>query len=81
MIFLNKEFLWKKYQKWKKEQKIYGGIFDAGKKELEIQELKKKDVKYYDFVGARINTKDTRLLGIQRFKSRFGATFYGEIYS
>ncbi len=38
-----------------------------------IKELKKRDVKYYDFVGARINTKDSRLLGIQRFKSRFGS--------
>jgi len=39
-----------------------------------IKKLKSLCVKYYDFVGARINTNDERLLGIQRFKSRFGAT-------
>jgi len=39
-----------------------------------IKKLKSLGVAYYDFVGARINTKDKRLLGIQRFKSRFGAT-------
>ncbi len=39
-----------------------------------IKKLKSLCVAYYDFVGARINTKDQRLLGIQRFKSRFGAT-------
>ncbi|MDM1028422.1 peptidoglycan bridge formation glycyltransferase FemA/FemB family protein [Campylobacter hyointestinalis] len=39
-----------------------------------IKKLKSLGVQYYDFVGARINTKDERLLGIQRFKSRFGAT-------
>ncbi|MGJ0302820.1 GNAT family N-acetyltransferase [Aliarcobacter cryaerophilus] len=39
-----------------------------------IKRLKSLGVKYYDFVGARINTQDQRLLGIQRFKSRFGST-------
>ena len=36
-----------------------------------IKELKRLGVKCYDFVGARIATQDQRLLGIQRFKSRF----------
>lgn len=39
-----------------------------------IKKLKSLNVEFYDFVGARINTEDTRLLGIQRFKNRFGAT-------
>lgn len=39
-----------------------------------IKKLKNLGVEYYDFVGARLNTQDQRLLGIQRFKSRFGAT-------
>jgi lipid II:glycine glycyltransferase (peptidoglycan interpeptide bridge formation enzyme) len=39
-----------------------------------IKFLKSKNVKYYDFVGARVNTNIQRLLGIQRFKRRFGAT-------
>ena len=39
-----------------------------------MKKLKSLGVQYYDFVGARINTQNQRLLGIQRFKSRFGAT-------
>jgi len=37
--------------------------------------FKNKGVKYYDFVGARISpTPGSKLEGIQRFKSRFGAS-------
>ena len=36
-------------------------------------DMKEKDVKSFDFVGARINPKG-KFEGIQRFKSRFGAT-------
>ena len=39
-----------------------------------IKKLKSLGVKYYDFVGARIEARDERLIGIQRFKKRFGAT-------
>jgi len=40
-----------------------------------IKHFKSIGSKFYDFVGARINPKqDSRLHGIQRFKSRFGAT-------
>ncbi len=39
--------------------------------------LKKRGVKEYDFVGARIQPeKGSKLEGIQRFKKRFGATLY-----
>ena len=38
-----------------------------------IKYLKGLGVKEYDFVGARIEPKDSRLRGIQRFKKRFGA--------
>ncbi|MGB2551770.1 GNAT family N-acetyltransferase [Campylobacter sp. MOP51] len=38
-----------------------------------IKDMKSKNVKLYDFVGARINPKkNSKLEGIQRFKSRFG---------
>ena len=37
--------------------------------------MKKRDVKLFDFVGARLTTEPgSKLEGIQRFKSRFGAT-------
>jgi len=36
-------------------------------------DMKKKDVKSFDFVGARLNPQG-KFAGIQRFKSRFGAT-------
>ena len=36
-------------------------------------DMKEKDVKSFDFVGARINPKG-KFEGIQRFKSRFGST-------
>ena len=40
-----------------------------------IKLLKKKGVKRYDFVGARLSDiSNTKLHGIQQFKSRFGAT-------
>ena len=40
-----------------------------------ILNMKKKGVKYYDFVGARINPREgSKQEGIQRFKSRFGGT-------
>jgi len=39
-----------------------------------IKYFKSLGVKYYDFVGARINPKK-ELEGIQRFKSRFGGEF------
>jgi hypothetical protein len=38
-----------------------------------IKKLKSLGVNNYDFVGARINTKDKKKLGIQRFKKRFGS--------
>ena len=35
--------------------------------------MKKRGVKWYDFVGARINpSPGSKVEGIQRFKSRFG---------
>lgn len=38
-----------------------------------IKKMKQRGVRYYDFVGARINPeKGSKLEGIQRFKSRFG---------
>jgi hypothetical protein len=38
-----------------------------------IKKMKECNVKYYDFVGARINPDaDSKYEGIQRFKSRFG---------
>lgn len=38
-----------------------------------IKKMKERGVRYYDFVGARINPEPgTKLEGIQRFKSRFG---------
>ena len=38
-----------------------------------ILSMKTRGVKYYDFVGARINVEEgSKLEGIQRFKSRFG---------
>ncbi|MCE5319780.1 MAG: peptidoglycan bridge formation glycyltransferase FemA/FemB family protein [Bacteroidales bacterium] len=41
-----------------------------------ILQMKKNGVKFYDFVGGRINPKEgSRLEGIQRFKSRFGGDF------
>ena len=59
---------------------IFGGSIDkvsTGSLNLlhweAIKFFKKNNVRYYDFVGARINpTKDKKLEGIQRFKSRFG---------
>ncbi|AII13935.1 FemAB family protein [Campylobacter iguaniorum] len=46
-----------------------------------IKKLKSLGVQYYDFVGARIHTNNDRLLGIQRFKSRFGALLqYGYLW-
>lgn len=40
-----------------------------------IKDMKSTGVKLYDFVGARIKPKEgSKLEGIQRFKSRFGAT-------
>ncbi|MCR9012820.1 lipid II:glycine glycyltransferase FemX [Gabonibacter chumensis] len=41
-----------------------------------ILKMKERGVKYYDFVGARINPDvGSKLEGIQRFKSRFGGDF------
>jgi lipid II:glycine glycyltransferase (peptidoglycan interpeptide bridge formation enzyme) len=41
-----------------------------------ILRMKKNGVKYYDFVGGRINPEEgSRLEGIQRFKLRFGGEF------
>lgn len=41
-----------------------------------IKLMKKRGVKYYDFVGARISPEPgSKLEGIQRFKSRFGSDF------
>ena len=38
-----------------------------------ITELKKRGVKKYDFVGARLSdVSGTKLAGIQKFKKRFG---------
>lgn len=38
-----------------------------------IRKMKERDVRYYDFVGARINPEEgSKYEGIQRFKSRFG---------
>jgi lipid II:glycine glycyltransferase (peptidoglycan interpeptide bridge formation enzyme) len=38
-----------------------------------IMEMKKRNVKFYDFVGARIDPEEgSKYEGIQRFKSRFG---------
>ncbi|MCK4441297.1 MAG: peptidoglycan bridge formation glycyltransferase FemA/FemB family protein [Sulfurovaceae bacterium] len=42
-----------------------------------IISLKKSNVNYYDFVGARISPiKGSKLEGIQKFKKRFGSTLY-----
>jgi lipid II:glycine glycyltransferase (peptidoglycan interpeptide bridge formation enzyme) len=38
-----------------------------------IKHLKHKGVKEYDFVGARLDTINVKMKGIQRFKSRFGS--------
>lgn len=39
--------------------------------------MKEQDVKYFDFVGARVNPpKGSKYEGIQLFKSRFGSTMY-----
>lgn len=41
-----------------------------------ILRMKKNEVKYYDFVGGRLNPEEgSRLEGIQRFKLRFGGEF------
>lgn len=47
-----------------------------------MKEMKARDVKIFDFVGARLSTEPgSKLEGIQRFKSRFGATMrVGYIY-
>lgn len=43
---------------------------------LAMLTMKKRGVRYYDFVGARINPdKGSKLEGIQRFKMRFGGEF------
>lgn len=42
-----------------------------------ILDFKRMGVKYYDFVGARINpVPGSKSEGLQRFKSRFGASLY-----
>ena len=42
-----------------------------------IKNLKLNNIKSYDFAGARVNPiKGSKTEGIQRFKSRFGATLY-----
>lgn len=42
-----------------------------------MKHFKSQNVKYYDFVGARIEPKSgSKLEGIQRFKRRFGATMH-----
>lgn len=42
-----------------------------------ILRMKTNGVKYYDFVGGRLNPDEgSRLEGIQRFKSRFGGDFH-----
>lgn len=52
----------------------YGGSLNLMHWEI-IKDMKSRGVKLYDFVGARIEPKKgTKLEGIQRFKSRFGAT-------
>jgi hypothetical protein len=52
----------------------YGGSLNLMHWEI-IKDMKSRGVKLYDFVGARIKPKEgSKLEGIQRFKSRFGAT-------
>lgn len=52
----------------------YGGSLNLMHWEI-MRDMKSRGVKLYDFVGARIKPKEgSRLEGIQRFKSRFGAT-------
>ena len=54
-------------------EKPYGGSINLMHWEI-IKDMKSKGVKNYDFVGARIEpTAGSKLEGIQRFKSRFGA--------
>lgn len=52
----------------------YGGSLNLMHWEI-IKDMKSRNVKLYDFVGARLEPKKgSKLEGIQRFKSRFGAT-------
>ena len=73
-------FIWKKYTSC---YYLHGGSIrtpHSGAMNLlhweTILLMKKKSVKHYDFVGGRIsNEAESRLEGIQRFKSRFGGEF------
>jgi len=55
-------------------EKPYGGSLNLMHWKI-IKYMKSREVKLYDFVGARIKPKEgSKLEGIQRFKSRFGST-------
>lgn len=56
-------------------QNSHGGAMNLLHWETMLR-MKANGVKYYDFVGGRINPEEgSRLEGIQRFKSRFGGDF------
>lgn len=73
-------FLWNKkhscyYLHGGSVQNSHGGAMNLLHWETMIR-MKENGVKYYDFVGGRINPDEgSRLEGIQRFKSRFGGDF------